>query len=96
VTGAALLIAREGAIDDIKAACPGGICPTNRRSDVESDRDRAELFGPLGGVFALVGLAAVGAGVYLLVRPAPLAQPASRTTVRVSPTLGGLRLALTF
>src|SRR5690606_32732104 len=55
VTGAALLIAREGAISEVNAACPNGVCPSSRRSDIESDRDRAELFGPLGGAMMLAG-----------------------------------------
>lgn len=93
VTGAALLIAREGAISEMNAACPNGTCPSSRRSDVEGDRDRAELFGPLGGAMALVGLAAAGAGTYLLVRSSRSTQAAS---ISVAPTLGGARLALTF
>lgn len=91
--GAALLIAREGAISEMNAACPSGVCPNSRRSDVESDRARAELFGPLGGAMALVGIAAAGAGTYLLVRSSRSAQAAS---VSVAPTIGGARLALTF
>ncbi len=68
-TGLALLLAREGAIADIEETCPAGVCPTAKRADVESDIDRAELFGPLGVTLGAVGLAAVGVGVYLLVRP---------------------------
>lgn len=98
VTGAVLLLAREGAIGDIEGACPGGVCPTSRRTDVESDRSRAELFGPLGGALAVVGLAAAGAGVYLLVRSGgSTATPApAKAAVSLAPALGGARLALTF
>jgi hypothetical protein len=93
VTGAALLVLREGTIDDIKAACPDNVCPPSRRSEIESDRDRAHLFGPLGGSVALVGVAALGAGIYLLVRSPGEAR---KTTRLVTPSIGGLRLALTF
>ena len=94
VTGVALLVAREGTVDDIKAACPGNVCPTNLRADIEADRDRAQLFGPLGGALTVVGLAALGAGVYFLLRPPAAAQKA--TTHLVTPKLGGMRLAFTF
>ena len=94
VTGSVLLLLREGLIDDIETACPGNVCPTRFRDAVESDRDEAKLFGPLGGAFALAGLVAIGAGVYMLVS-APPASPAA-TTRTVRPTLGGVRLALTF
>jgi hypothetical protein len=92
-TGVALLVVREDTIGDINRACPGNVCPSSRRADVESDRDQAHLLGPLGGAFALVGLAAIGTGVYLLVRSPPAARA---TTHVVTPTIGGMRLALTF
>jgi hypothetical protein len=69
LTGVALLLAREGAIDDIEAACPNDVCPTRTQQDVFSARHRAELFGPLGVSIAAVGAVVVGVGVYLLVRP---------------------------
>lgn len=71
VTGAALLFARESSISDLEDACPGGLCPGGRRAELEETRDRAALFGPLGGVFVAVGVVAIGAGIYLLTRPAP-------------------------
>jgi hypothetical protein len=68
-TGALLLVAREGAIGDIEDRCPGNVCPLATKSSVDSDRDRATLFGPLGVGIGVVGLAAIGVGTYLLVRP---------------------------
>lgn len=68
VSGSLLLVAREGAIDDINQSCPLRLCPAASRSDVEGARDRAELFGPLGVGLGLVGVVAIGVGVYLLVR----------------------------
>jgi tetratricopeptide (TPR) repeat protein len=94
VTGLVLLGIREGDISDIKKACGvDGNCPAGKRATLESARDEAELFGPLGVGLGLVGLAAAGTGVYLLVRPEPAqATPANGTTtpapharVRVSP-----------
>jgi hypothetical protein len=74
--GGGLLLARDGAISDIKDSCPAGRCPTRLKSDVDSDRSRAELFGPLGVGLAVVGIAAVGFGVYLLTRhPKDAARP---------------------
>lgn len=69
LAGAGFLLAREGAIDDMERSCPSNVCPTSTRSQVEDARSRAELFGPLGAAFGIIGLAAVGVGVYLLVRP---------------------------
>lgn len=97
--GTVLLIVREGTIDDIKTACPGNVCLPSRRDEIESDRDRAQLFGPLGGALAVVGLAAVGAGVYLLVRSPSASTPgkgASVAPLRLTPRLGGTGLVLAF
>jgi len=94
VTGSVLLAVREGLIDDIEAACPSNVCPVRLRDAVESDREDAKLFGPLGGALAVAGLVAIGAGIYMLVR-SPSAPPTALTRV-VRPTLGGVRLALSF
>jgi tetratricopeptide (TPR) repeat protein len=68
-TGALLLVAREGAIDDIKDRCPGNVCPIVTKNDVQSDQDQATVFGPLGVGIGVVGLVAIGVGTYLLLRP---------------------------
>ena len=68
-----LLLAREGAIRDIKTTCPSNRCPTSTESRVDGDRSRAELFGPLAIGVGVVGLAAIGVGAYLLLRPRPAA-----------------------
>lgn len=93
-TGSVLLAVREGLIDDIETACPNNVCPVRLRDAVESDREDAKLFGPLGGALAVTGLVAIGAGIYMLVR-SPSSAPAA-TTRTVRPTLGGVRLALSF
>lgn len=82
VTGVALLLVREGDISDIEAACPGGACPVGKRTDLESKRDQAELFGPLGVTLGVVGLAAAGTGAYLLLRPAPSQDSGPASAVR--------------
>lgn len=79
LVGGAFLIAREGAIDDINATCPNRLCPLGKRDEVEGDKDDAELFGPLGVGLGVVGVAAIGVGVYLLLRPPP-ARKAGLTT----------------
>jgi hypothetical protein len=92
LTGAALLIAREGAIDDIETTCPSHLCPSSTRSDVESDRSRAELFGPVGVGLGVVGLAAIGVGVYLLVRSPPASSAAAARSPLLVPTARGFSL----
>lgn len=101
VTGIALLMVREGDISDIEAACPDGNCPLGKRKDLESKRDEAELFGPLGVTLGIVGLAAAGTGAYLLFRPGPKTSAATASsslpavrTIRVGPrpVLGGVML----
>lgn len=87
-TSAILLIVREGQIDDMETICPGGVCPASSRSTVESKRDDAELFGPLGIGLGVVGLAAAGFGAYMLLRPSPgaTAPATGATTWRFGPT----------
>jgi len=86
VTGIILLVAREGAIDDIKSACPEqNNCNPNNRSTVEDKTDTANLFLPLGIGFSVVGAAVAGFGVYTIVKkpssPAdPQPQPAQGST----------------
>src|SRR5262249_41598259 len=76
VVAGGLLLAREGAINDIKDGCPGNRCPTRLASDIDGDRSRADPLGPLAVGLAVVGVAAVGVGVYLLTRhPKDAARP---------------------
>ncbi len=101
VTSGVLLAVREGDISDLNEACPGGRCPSARREELESTRDRASLFGPLGVGLGLVGLGAAGFGAYMLLKgdPAPAAAPSSpasgtgraplRVRVSASPLAGG-------
>lgn len=99
-TGVILLVAREGAIDDIEQACPDpSACPRSREAQVKDDQDQANLFLPLGVGLGVVGAAAAGLGVYLLVK-SPSSEPAATPTagsVRLSPRYvrGGAGLGLT-
>jgi len=77
VTSAILLAVRSGDIDDLRAACPGDVCPGARRAELESTHDRAELFGPLALGAGLAGLAALGVGGYLVLRPGAAAPTSS-------------------
>ena len=95
VTGLVLLGIREGDISDIKKACgANGTCPSAQMASLQSSHDQAALFGPLGIGVGLVGLAAAGTGVYLLLRRAPAtdAAPAKGTTT-TSPSSGGIRIS---
>lgn len=87
VTSAVLLAVREGDISDLDEACPGGACPSSRRTELESTRDQASTFGPLGITAGILGLGAAGLGVYLLARRdggAPPAATGARTPARVA------------
>lgn len=77
VTSAIFLALREGAIADIRDTCPNDVCPTASRSDVESDRDRANLYRPLALGLGIGGIVAAGVGVYLVLRH-PTAKAATR------------------
>jgi hypothetical protein len=95
VTGLVLLGIREGDISDIKKACGAdGTCPSAEMSSLQSSHDQAALFGPLGIGVGLVGLAAAGTGVYLLLRRAPATDaPAANGTTTTSPSSGGIRIS---
>jgi hypothetical protein len=65
VTGVALLIVREGVIDDINAACPNpNACNPVNEPSVRDKEDTANLYMPLGIGFTAVGALAAGFGVY--------------------------------
>jgi len=85
VTGVVLLAVREGDISEIEKECRDGSCPIGKKADLESTHDRAALFGPLGIGVGLVGLAAIGAGGYLLIRRSPTATTSAPSTVRLTP-----------
>jgi len=98
-TGAVLLAVREGDVSDIKKACGAdGACPAGvDMSDLNSKHDQAALFGPLGIGLGVVGLAAAGTGIFLLVRKpsADGAAPAKDTTTSAHPAdaLRGIRIS---
>lgn len=102
-TGVILLVAREGAISDIKTLCPNpAACPRTRESEVRDKEDQANLFLPLGIGFTVVGAAAAGLGVYMLVKKpnadaAPPPSNGATASVRVAPTYvrGGAALGVT-
>lgn len=98
-TGIILLVAREGAIDDIKTLCPNpAACPRSRESEVRDKEDQANLFLPLGIGFTAVGAAAAGFGVYMLVKKpsGETAPPPPTARVRISPSYvrGGAAVGL--
>ncbi len=92
-TGIILLVAREGAIDDIKTLCPNpSACPRTNEAEVRDKEDQANLFLPLGVGFTVVGAAAAGLGVYMLVKKptgdaaAPPPSSGRAASLRVSPS----------
>lgn len=94
VTGIVLLAVREGDISELEKECGSdNVCPAGKKADLEATRDQAQLFGPLGVGLGLVGLAGIGVGGWLLLRPSPptAMNPATRTTTS-APTRG-LRIA---
>lgn len=93
ITGVVLLAIREGNISDLERECgASGVCPASRRDELESTRDQAQLFGPLGVGLGLVGLAGVGIGGYLLFRPAKPPAPASGAAATTFSPKGRLRI----
>ncbi len=84
ITGIVLLAVRAGDISDLNNACRT-VCPSDKRSALESTHDQAQLFGPLGAGLGVVGLAAAGAGAYLLFRPAPSAASPANGALRIGP-----------
>lgn len=78
------LFMRSIALSDLRSLCPGYRCPadlTNNEEDaIDSARRRANTLGVLAPAFAVVGVGAAGAGVYLLVRKSPTNQDAATTS----------------
>jgi hypothetical protein len=85
-TGIVFLTVRAVDISDLEKACRD-TCPSANRIALESKRDEALLFGPLGVGFGVVGLVVATAGVYLRLRPPPSAHAAFRP-----PSIDRLRL----
>lgn len=75
--GSALLLAgagvslavRASAISTVKDDCPGDVCPTSKKTEVDSARDRAKLMLPLAIGLGAAGVAAAGVGVYFVLAP---------------------------
>jgi hypothetical protein len=76
--------------DDAAAACPGNVCPDQRGVTLSDDARRAALVSTvsvvLGGALVIGGV-----GLYLY---APKENRMTRTTLRITPQLGPLGLAI--
>ena len=57
------------AISTVKDDCPGNVCPTSKKTEVDSARDRAKLMLPLAIGLGAAGVAAAGVGVYFVLAP---------------------------
>ncbi len=64
-TSVILLVARQNDIADLNDACPKGLCQAGAdESGLESTRHRAQIYGPVGVVCGIAGIALAGAGIY--------------------------------
>jgi hypothetical protein len=61
-----LVVVRAEDIASLKDACPGGLCPPSRQSELESTRSRALVEGPAAIAVGATGVVAAGIGVVLL------------------------------
>jgi hypothetical protein len=62
----ALLLVRHAEIAALNRACPGGVCPVARESNLEATRSRALLEGPAAIGVGAAGVIAAGVGIVLL------------------------------
>jgi hypothetical protein len=65
VSGVTMLI-RQTAIHTIEDDCPQNRCPTSKKDEVTSAKDRAELMLPISLASGGLGIVAVGVGVVML------------------------------
>ncbi len=75
----ALLLVRHAEIAAIEDACPGGICPVARQSELEATRSRALLEGSAAIGVGAAGIIAAGVGIVLLATSNPSASAAHAT-----------------
>jgi hypothetical protein len=61
-----LVLVRHAEITSLDNACPGGVCPIARQSELESTRSRALLEGPAAIGVGAAGVIAAGVGIVLL------------------------------
>ena len=75
--GGVTWLVRQSAIDTVKKDCPNNRCPESTRAEVTSAKSRAQTMVPLTIGLEVVGLAAVGTGIYFLTRPSAAEAPAA-------------------
>ncbi len=63
------LVVRNGDTDAIKKDCPGDICPTSTRTDVNSAKSNANTAAVAAGIMGAGAVIAGGFGAYLLLTP---------------------------
>jgi hypothetical protein len=61
-------ILRELWAHEVAGACPDGRCPADRREEILTLRDRADILLPLGVGLAALGAATSGVAAWLLLR----------------------------
>src|SRR5262249_28362490 len=90
IGGAVFMGLRSSAISDLKTACPGGQCPSEKENSLKSTRSHAVTDTTVGAVLLTTGVLALGAGAVMFV----VGRPSSQTALRVGP--GSFALEGTF
>jgi hypothetical protein len=78
-----LAIARAEDVASLNDACPGGLCPLSRQSELESTRSRALVEGPAAIAVGGAGVVAAGIGIVLLATSGEGHPP--RATAEITP-----------
>jgi hypothetical protein len=78
VGGVIVLALRSSAISTLDEACPNGNCPASRQGELQATQDRAKIEGPLGVALVATGVAAIGAGIFMIVIGGSETKPAAR------------------
>jgi hypothetical protein len=87
------LILRQSALSDLSAACGDyekPQCSTSKAADARDAIDRGKTFSMLTNVLAGVAVVGIGTGIVLIVTSG---KSESKTTLRVTPTVGGAFLS---
>jgi hypothetical protein len=91
-TTAVLLVVRHGQISDLKTACPGGVCPLAKQQDLTSERSHAVTEGTVAAITGIAGVAALGAGVFLIATSPSSSSSSPSAAKKASARLSGYPL----
>ncbi len=91
--GVALWV-RHDRIAQVQTDCPGNVCPSSLRGEVESARSDAHAMEPVAAILGGVGAAALALGIVLVAWPSH--GRAAAPSAWLTPTPGGLAAGGTF